>query len=80
MTKEKTLDPLLDWIPDQSLSSTFVIGDRGQASRMTEGGKQESRVSESLSFLLSVIPDPDRGSSVSLLTNEKSKKPWILDY
>ena len=26
------LDPFFDWIPDQSLSSTFVIGDRGQAS------------------------------------------------
>ena len=37
-TKEKTLDPLLtnvDWIPDQ-------VGDRrrGQASRMTEGGRR----------------------------------------
>ena len=32
LQKTKTLDPFLDWIPDQSLSSTFVIGDRGQAS------------------------------------------------
>ena len=38
LTKEgnrKTLDPFLDWIPDQV---------RGQASRMTEGG--EARIAE----------------------------------
>ena len=43
--KEKTLDPLLDWIPDQ-------VGDkrRGQASRMTEGKKQILHVVQSDRF------------------------------
>ena len=43
----------------------------GGKARMTEGEKQESRVSESLSLLLSVIPDPDRGS-------RQGKNPWSL--
>ena len=37
----KTLDPFLDWIPDQSLSPAR-IRDRGQASRMTDKDKSKT--------------------------------------
>ena len=49
LQRQKTKDPgsssltgSIPWIPDQSLSSTFVIGDRGQASRMTDKDKSKT--------------------------------------
>ena len=42
------------------------VSNRGSSVLMNPG---------SFSLLLSVIPDPDRGSSVSLLTNDKRKNP-----
>ena len=36
----KTLDPLLDWIPDQRMSGTSVEDDRGGEARIAEGDKR----------------------------------------
>ena len=51
------MDPFLDWIPDQSLSSTFVIGDRGQVSRMTEGERKRHWIPDQSLSLTFVIED-----------------------
>ena len=79
MTKEKTLDPLLDWIPRSE--PVLDVCNRGSGTSVEDDRRGKAGIQGLRVFIFPVVcPSPTPiGDPVSLSSRMKqSKKPWIL--